>query len=119
MDEAMHPLAMLWWACTARRCRIRTARPAPGGAVEVRIQEHQIHHQDHLRGEAAGDHLEHLSPHEYGFYSNVNPEVDHPRWSQATERRLGELTERKTLKFNGYDDQVAGLYASLDLRKNY
>jgi sulfoxide reductase catalytic subunit YedY len=59
------------------------------------------------------------SPREYGFYSNVNPDVDHPRWSQATERRLGELTKRKTVKFNGYGNQVAGLYASLDLRKNY
>jgi sulfoxide reductase catalytic subunit YedY len=56
---------------------------------------------------------------EYGFYSNVNPEVDHPRWSQATEERLGELARRKTLKFNGYGDQVAGMYAFLDLRKNY
>jgi sulfoxide reductase catalytic subunit YedY len=56
---------------------------------------------------------------EYGFYSNVNPEVDHPRWSQATEGRLGELTKRKTVKFNGYGDQVAGMYAFLDLRKNY
>jgi sulfoxide reductase catalytic subunit YedY len=56
---------------------------------------------------------------EYGFYSNVNPEVDHPRWSQATEERLGELTRRKTLKFNGYGDQVAAMYAFLDLRKNY
>ena len=59
------------------------------------------------------------SPREYGFYSNVNPDVDHPRWSQATERRLGELTKRKTVKFNAYGDQVAGLYASLDLRNNY
>jgi sulfoxide reductase catalytic subunit YedY len=59
------------------------------------------------------------SPREYGFYSNVNPDVDHPRWSQTTERRLGEPTKRKTVKFNGYGDQVAGLYASLDLRKNY
>ena len=56
---------------------------------------------------------------EYGFYSNVNPEVDHPRWSQATENRLGELTRRKTLKFNGYGDQVAGMYAFMDLRKYY
>jgi len=56
---------------------------------------------------------------EYGFYSNVNPEVDHPRWSQAQERRLGELFMRKTLKFNGYGDQVASLYAGMDLRKNY
>src|SRR3989442_12918861 len=50
---------------------------------------------------------------EYGFYSNVNPQVDHPRWSQATERRLGELFRRKTLMFNGYD-QVAGLYSGMD-----
>ncbi|HEY4359765.1 MAG TPA: protein-methionine-sulfoxide reductase catalytic subunit MsrP [Bryobacteraceae bacterium] len=56
---------------------------------------------------------------EYGFYSNVNPEVDHPRWSQATENRLGELTPRKTVKFNGYEAQVGGMYAFLDLRKNY
>jgi sulfoxide reductase catalytic subunit YedY len=56
---------------------------------------------------------------EYGFYSNVNPEVDHPRWSQATERRLGEFFKRKTLMFNGYGDQVASLYAGMDLRKNF
>jgi len=57
--------------------------------------------------------------HEYGFYSNVNPAVDHPRWSQATERRLGELFKKKTLMFNGYGDQVASLYTGMDLRKNY
>ena len=56
---------------------------------------------------------------EYGFYSNVNPSVDHPRWSQATERRLGELFKKKTLMFNGYGDQVASLYTGMDLRKNY
>ncbi len=56
---------------------------------------------------------------EYGFYSNVNPEVDHPRWSQAKERRLGEFFKRPTLKFNGYGDQVASLYAGMDLRKNF
>jgi sulfoxide reductase catalytic subunit YedY len=56
---------------------------------------------------------------EYGFYSNVNPTVDHPRWSQATERRLGEFFRRKTLMFNGYGDQVASLYSGLDLRKFY
>jgi sulfoxide reductase catalytic subunit YedY len=55
---------------------------------------------------------------EYGFYSNVNPEVDHPRWSQATERRLGEFFRRKTLMFNGYD-QVASLYQGMDLKKYY
>jgi sulfoxide reductase catalytic subunit YedY len=59
------------------------------------------------------------APDEYGFYANVNPEVDHPRWSQARERRVGEFFKRKTLPFNGYAEQVAGLYAGLDLRKNY
>ncbi|MHA7064142.1 protein-methionine-sulfoxide reductase catalytic subunit MsrP [Azospirillum argentinense] len=58
-------------------------------------------------------------PREYGFYSNVNPEVDHPRWSQATERRVGEFSRRKTLPFNGYGEEVASLYAGMDLRKNY
>ena len=58
-------------------------------------------------------------PREYGFYANVNPDVDHPRWSQKTERRLGELFRRKTLMFNGYADQVASLYAGMDLRKLY
>jgi sulfoxide reductase catalytic subunit YedY len=56
---------------------------------------------------------------EYGFYSNVNPEVDHPRWTQARERRIGEFFRRKTLMFNGYGEQVAHLYAGLDLRRNY
>lgn len=57
------------------------------------------------------------APREYGFYSNVNPDVNHPRWSQATERRIGEFRKRKTLPFNGYGDQVAQLYAGMDLRK--
>ena len=56
-------------------------------------------------------------PREYGFYANVNPEVDHPRWSQAKERRIGELRKRRTLPFNGYADEVAHLYAGMDLRK--
>ncbi|MCX4165746.1 MULTISPECIES: protein-methionine-sulfoxide reductase catalytic subunit MsrP [Paraburkholderia] len=63
------------------------------------------------------------APQEYGFYSNVNPNVDHPRWSQATERRIGEdgffTPKRKTLMFNGYGDQVASLYQGLDLKKNF
>jgi len=57
--------------------------------------------------------------HEYGFYSNVNPNVDHPRWSQARERRIGEFFRRKTLMFNGYGDQVAKLYEGMDLRKYF
>lgn len=60
-----------------------------------------------------------LAPNEYGFYANVNPEVAHPRWSQASERRIGEGGRRATLNFNGYAEQVAGLYAGMDLRANY
>jgi len=59
------------------------------------------------------------APQEYGFYSNVNPTVDHPRWSQGTERRIGEFRRRQTLMFNGYADQVASLYAGMDLKKQY
>jgi len=60
-----------------------------------------------------------VASNEYGFYANVNPEVDHPRWSQARERRIGEFRRRPTLPFNGYADQVASLYAGLDLRRNF
>ena len=59
------------------------------------------------------------APHEYGFYSNVNPDVSHPRWSQATERRIGEFGRRKTLLFNGYGEQVAHLYQGMDLVANF
>ena len=59
------------------------------------------------------------APREYGFYANVNPAVDHPRWSQATERRIGEVRRRPTLPFNGYAEQVAGLYAGMDLRESF
>ena len=62
------------------------------------------------------------NPREYGFYSNVNPEVDHPRWTQATERRIGDglfARRRKTLMFNGYAEQVGQLYTGMDLRKNF
>jgi methionine sulfoxide reductase catalytic subunit len=60
-----------------------------------------------------------IAPNEYGFYANVNPEVDHPRWSQASERRIGELARRPTLMFNGYEKDVASLYAGMDLAKYY
>jgi sulfoxide reductase catalytic subunit YedY len=59
------------------------------------------------------------APSEYGFYANVNPLVPHPRWSQATERRIGELSRRQTLPFNGYADAVASLYTGLDLKENF
>jgi sulfoxide reductase catalytic subunit YedY len=58
-------------------------------------------------------------PAEYGFYANVNPEVDHPRWSQAKERRIGEFLKRPTLPFNGYAEQVSNLYAGMDLKKYF
>jgi sulfoxide reductase catalytic subunit YedY len=64
-----------------------------------------------------------MTPHEYGFYANVNPTVDHPRWSQASERVIGAGgalgLRQKTLPFNGYEKQVAALYTGMDLRKNY
>ena len=60
-----------------------------------------------------------IAPNEYGFYSNVNPNVDHPRWSQASERRIGELSRQPTLMFNGYGDQVASLYEGMDLNVNF
>jgi sulfoxide reductase catalytic subunit YedY len=59
------------------------------------------------------------APSEYGFFANVNPAVPHPRWSQATEQRIGETGRRATLPFNGYAEQVAHLYAGMDLRANY
>lgn len=59
------------------------------------------------------------APNEYGFYANVNPDVPHPRWSQSSERRIGELGRRDTLPFNGYAEQVASLYEGIDLRTNY
>jgi sulfoxide reductase catalytic subunit YedY len=59
------------------------------------------------------------APNEYGFYANVNPKVNHPRWSQASERRIGELSRRETLMFNGYEEEVASLYAGMDLKENF
>jgi sulfoxide reductase catalytic subunit YedY len=59
------------------------------------------------------------APDWYGFYSNLNPDVNHPNWSQATERRIGELGRRGTLPFNGYADQVAGMYEGMDLKKYF
>ena len=59
------------------------------------------------------------APREYGFYANVNPNVNHPRWSQATERRIGEVARINTLLFNGYEKDVASLYTGMDLKKNF
>jgi sulfoxide reductase catalytic subunit YedY len=120
MDEAMHPLTLLATGLYGEElppqngAPVRLVVPWKYGfksiksVVRIRFTETQ----PVTAWMKAG-------PREYGFYSNVNPEVDHPRWSQASERRIGEFLRRKTLMFNGYADQVAGLYAGMDLAKNF
>lgn len=119
MDEAMHPLALLCFGMYGEvlpnqdGAPLRVVLPWKYGfksaksIVRFRFTDKQPLNSWQL-----------AAPHEYGFYANVNPTVDHPRWSQAKERRLGELFKRPTLMFNGYD-QVAGLYSGMDLRKNF
>ncbi len=120
MDEAMHPLAILAVGLYEQTlpnqhgAPIRLVVPWKYGfkgiksIVRIRFVEKQPLNTWQI-----------MTPSEYGFYANVNPEVDHPRWTQATERRIGEFFRRKTLMFNGYADQVAPLYSGMDLRKNY
>jgi sulfoxide reductase catalytic subunit YedY len=120
MDEAMHPLTLLVVGLYGKTlpnqdgAPLRLVVPWKYGfkgcksIVRIRFRETQPATTWNL-----------AAANEYGFYANVNPEVDHPRWSQARERRLGELFKRPTLMFNGYADQVAGMYAGMDLRKNY
>ena len=120
IDEAMHPLALLCVGLygevlpNQNGAPIRLVIPWKYGfksiksIVKIRFLEKQPPTTWNISSSS-----------EYGFYSNVNPEVDHPRWSQAKERRLGELFKRPTLKFNGYEDQVAGLYAGMNLRKSF
>ena len=108
------------WGCTARRCRTRTARRCASscpGSTASRASSRSSGCASSTR--SRGTSWNCPAPQEYGFYSNVNPEVDHPRWSQGRERRIGEFFRRKTLMFNGYADQVAGLYAGMDLKKNF
>jgi sulfoxide reductase catalytic subunit YedY len=124
LDEAMHPLALLAVGLygevlpNQNGAPLRLVVPWKYGfksiksIVRIRFVERQPV-STWMRA----------APREYGFYSNVNPTVDHPRWSQARERRIGEdglfSAKRETLMFNGYAEQVAGLYAGLDLRKHY
>jgi len=120
MDEAMHPLTILTVGLYGEvvpkqdGAPIRLTVPWKYGfksaksIVRIRFVEKQPLNT-----------WQESAPQEYGFYSNVNPTVDHPRWTQASERRIGEFFRRKTLMFNGYGDQVASLYAGLDLKKNY
>ena len=120
MDEAMHPLTLLTVGLygevlpNQNGAPIRLVVPWKYGfksiksIVSIEFTETQPPTTWNLS-----------APREYGFYSNVNPEVDHPRWSQARERRIGDLFKRDTLMFNGYADEVAGLYAGMDLAANY
>jgi len=120
IDEAMHPLAILASGLYGRQlppqdgAPIRLVVPWKYGfkgiksIVKITLAAEQPPTTWNL-----------AAPSEYGFYSNVNPHVDHPRWSQATEQRIGELDRRPTLMFNGYADQVASLYDGMDLRANF
>jgi methionine sulfoxide reductase catalytic subunit len=120
LDEAMHPLALLTVGMYGQvlpnqnGAPVRIVTPWKYGfksaksIVRIRLTDAE---PKTAWNKAA--------PQEYGFYSNVNPSVDHPRWSQATERRIGEFRRRPTLMFNGYADQVASLYSGMDLKKNY
>lgn len=119
MDEAMHPLALLCFGMYGESLPNQDGAPlrivvpwkygfkSAKAIVKIKFTDSQPMNTWHQ-----------ATPNEYGFYSNVNPNVDHPRWSQKTERRLGEFLKRPTLMFNGYD-QVASLYSGMDLRKNY
>jgi sulfoxide reductase catalytic subunit YedY len=120
LDEAMHPLAMLCVGMYGEAlppqdgAPVRLVVPWKYGfksiksIVKIRLVEKQPPTTWNM-----------ANPGEYGFYSNVNPNVDHPRWSQARERRLGEFFKRPTLMFNGYANQVASLYNGMDLRKYF
>jgi sulfoxide reductase catalytic subunit YedY len=120
LDEAMHPLTILATGLYGRTllpqngAPIRVVVPWKYGfkSIKAIVKIDLVEEQPVSFWMAA-------APDEYGFYSNVNPDVPHPRWSQATERRIGELSRRKTLMFNGYGDEVAQLYTGMDLKANY
>jgi len=118
LDEAMHPLALLCVGMYGETlpnqdgAPVRMVLPWKYGYKSIKSIV-----KIKLVGSEPPTTWNKQSSYEYGFYSNVNPNVDHPRWSQATERRLGEVFMHKTLMFNGYADQVASLYAGMDLKK--
>jgi sulfoxide reductase catalytic subunit YedY len=121
MDEAMHPLSLLTFGLygevlpNQNGAPVRLVVPWKYGFKSAKSIV-AIRFLDHVPKTTWND----MAPHEYGFYSNVNPKVDHPRWSQATERRIGQpfyAQRRTTLLFNGYTDQVASLYSGMDLKK--
>ena len=120
MDEAMHPLTILAVGLYGETlpnqdgAPIRLVVPWKYGfkGIKAIVKIKLVEHQPTSTWTKA-------APNEYGFYSNVNPNVDHPRWSQAKERRIGEFFKRPTLMYNGYGDQVASLYTGMDLKKNF
>ncbi len=120
LDEAMHPLTLLGLGMYGEvmpkqnGAPIRLVVPWKYGFKSAKslVRIRFVEKQPKTAWMKAG-------PTEYGFYSNVNPDVAHPRWSQSQERRLGEFLKRPTLPFNGYAEQVAGLYSGMDLRKNF
>jgi sulfoxide reductase catalytic subunit YedY len=120
MDEALHPLAILCFGLygevlpNQNGAPLRIIVPWKYGFKSIKslVKIKFVESQPQSAWMRA-------APNEYGFYSNVNPSVDHPRWSQAKERRIGEFFKRATLMFNGYADQVQGLYSGMDLRKNF
>ncbi|MEZ5451988.1 MAG: protein-methionine-sulfoxide reductase catalytic subunit MsrP [Thiothrix sp.] len=120
MDEAMHPLAFMATGLYGKElpnqngAPLRLVVPWKYGFKSIKSIV-RISFVETQPGTSWGR----SAPSEYGFYSNVNPEVDHPRWSQKRERRIGEFLKRPTLMFNGYADQVASLYSGMDLRKNF
>lgn len=118
MDEAMHPLTLLTFGMYGQ------ALPNQDGAPVRLVVPWKYGYKSiksivkiKFTGREPQTTWNMSAPNEYGFYSNVNPEVEHPRWSQATEHRLGELLPRKTLAFNGYGGEVAKLYTGMDLKK--
>ena len=120
MDEAMNPLALLCFGMYGEElpnqdgAPLRIVLPWKYGFKSAKAIV-RIHFTDKQPLNTWNV----MAPNEYGFYANVNPNVDHPRWSQAKERRLGEFFKRPTLMFNGYGDQVASMYNGMDLKKNY
>lgn len=120
IDEAMHPLTLLAIGMYGEELPPQNGAPirlvvpwkygfkSAKSIIRIRFVETMPHNSWNL-----------LAPQEYGFYANVNPAVDHPRWSQSRERRIGEFFRRSTLPFNGYGEQVASLYQGMDLRRDF
>ncbi len=120
MDEAMHPLSFIATGIYGKPLPNQNGAPlrlvvpwkygfkSIKSIVKISFTETQPETSWNLSG-----------PREYGFYANVNPGVSHPRWSQKRERVIGKLFKQPTLMFNGYEEQVATMYANMDLRKNY